>query len=229
MKTWYDPRNYDPGNVFGGAPLSPAEKSARAAQDDERNKAALRDQIDKLYGIGDPNAAAQMEADKSQVSAATSGYYGDQLTRSVAAAERNNRFNLARQGLSGGSQDASSNAELQTDQVLGTTRIDQAARAAAASLAAQRENERLNATSLVNAGAGTKAVDSAQLGLKSSLDNVNNQQRVNLTGDLFSGFADNYAMNNVNNANAALLARYQSQLGSFFPTKSTGGTVTPSG
>jgi hypothetical protein len=218
----------DPLNVYGGT-YDPNEKSRIASEEDEARKKALRDQIDKLYGIGDPNAAARMKGDESQVSEATSSYYGDQLARAAAAAERNNRFNLARQGLSGGSQDASSNAELQTDQALGATRIDQAARAAAASLAAQRENERLSANALVNAGAGTRAVDSAQEGLKSSLNNANNQQRTDLTSDLFTGFADNYAMQNANSANAALLARYQQQLGAFFPTKSAGGTVTPSG
>lgn len=218
----------DPLNVFGST-YDPNQKSVVAAGEDEDRKTGLREQIDKLYGIGDPDAARQMQADEAQVSDATSGYYGDQLSRSVAAAERNNRFNLARQGLAGGSQDASSNAEIQTDQALGATRIDQAARAAASSLKAQRENERLSANSLVNAGAGQRAVESAQEGLKSSLNNANNQQRTDLTSDLFTGFADNYAMSNANNANAALLARYQQSLGAFFPTKSSGGAVTPSG
>lgn len=218
----------DPLNVFGST-YDPNQKSVIAAGEDEARKAQLRAQIDKLYGIGDPNAAAQMQADQTQVSDATSSFYGDQLARTAAAAERNNRFNLARQGLSGGSQDATSNADLQTDQALGATRIDQAARSAAASLAAQRENERLSANALVNAGAGTQAVNSAQEGLKSSLNNANNQQRGDLTGDLFTSFADNYASQNANSANAALLARYQQQLGAFFPTKSAGGTVTPSG
>lgn len=221
-------RIQDPLNVFGGT-YDPNQKATQQAQEDEARKARLRTQIDKLYGVGDPAAAAQMQTDQRQVSDATSSYYNDQLSRSVAAAERNNRFNLARQGLSGGSQDANSNAELQTDQALGATRIDQAARAAAASLAAQRENERLSANALVNAGAGQQAVNSAQEGLKSSLNNANNQQRADLTGDLFAGFADNYALQNANSANAALLLRYQQQLGAFFPTKSSGGTVTPSG
>lgn len=216
----------DPLHLFYTAPerpIPPEELAARAEADKQR----LRDQINKLYGIGDPNAAAQMQADQKQVSDSTSSYYGDQLSRSVAAAERNNRFNLARSGLLGGSADVDSNKELQTDQALGATRIDQAARAASDSLAGQRENERLNAVGLVNAGAGSNAVESAASGLKSSLTNVANQQRTDLTGDLFTGFTDNYALNNVNQANAALLARQQ-QLGAFFPTKSAGGTVTPS-
>lgn len=216
----------DPFGLWYNAPSRP-ETPEELAKDEEARKQGLRTQIDQMYGIGDPNASAQMQADQKQVSDATSGYYGDQLSRSVAAAERNNRFNLARSGLSGGSQDANSNAEIQTDQALGATRIDQAARAAAASLASERENERLNADALVNAGAGTQAIQSAQQGLKNSLDNANAAQRTDLTSGLFSGFADNFAMNNVNSANAALLARQQ-QLGAFFPTKSAGGTVTPS-
>jgi hypothetical protein len=62
----------------------------------------------------------------SAVSDATRGYYTDQLTRAFGGAERNNRFALARQGLMGGSQDVDSNAQLQTDENLGATRIDQA-------------------------------------------------------------------------------------------------------
>lgn len=248
----------DPLNVFGGT-YDPNKASTEAAQQDEARKAALRAQIDKMYGIGgqvpvygappqgvnlgsafmaptgyqdDPEVVAaknQMQADDASVSDATRSYYSDQLSRSVAAAERNNRFNLARQGLSGGSQDIDSNKEIATDQALGATRIDTAARSASASLDAQRENERLGAQSLVNAGAGQQAVESAQRGLQSSLNTANNQQRTDLSSDLFTGFADNYAMNNANSANAALLARYQNSLGAFFPTKSTGGSVTPSG
>lgn len=215
----------DPAGLIYTPPNSP-ETPEQLAQDEENRKTQLRSSIDAMYGIGDSTAAAQLKAEDDQVSQATSDYYGDQLSRTAAAAERNNRFNLARSGQMGGSVDVDSNTELQTDKNLGATRIDQAARGAAASLQAQRENERLQSIGLVNAGAGDQAVQSASAGLRDSLANAQNQQRSDLTGDLFTGFNDNYALSNANAANSAALARYQQSLGAFFPTKSTGGQVT---
>jgi hypothetical protein len=171
-------------------------------------------------------AASQMQAEDSQVSDATRGYYSDQLARSFAAAERNNRFRLARQGLQGGSADVDANAQLQTDNDLGLTRIDQAARAAAASLTTQREQERLNAINLVNAGAGEDAVASAQAGLRNSLENVSTQNKANLFSDLFAGSADSVAGMNQNDLLAAMMGRYNQQLAMFSPS-SGGGRVTP--
>lgn len=175
------------------------------------------------------DARTQMDAERGQVSDATRSYYNDQLARSFGAAARNNRFNLARQSQLGGSVDVDSNAELQTDQALGATRIDQAARGAAAQLDAQREQERMNAISLVNSGAGESAVASAQAGLKNSLSNVSSQQRTNLFSDLFANGADAFTTANVNSANAAMLARYFTPGTAFFPSRASGGAVTPSG
>jgi hypothetical protein len=192
-----------------------------------QNKQA-QGQFDENAPVADA-ATKQMAAERGQVSDATRGYYSDQLARSFAAAERNNRFNLARQGLQGGSTEVDTNRELQTDQSLGATRIDQAARAAAASLDQQREQERMNAISLVNSGAGESAVASAQAGLRNSLQNVSTQQRANLFGDLFTTGADAFSSQNYNAALAAQLARFQSSLGAFYPTRTSSGAVTPSG
>lgn len=173
-------------------------------------------------------ARAQMTDEAKQVGDATRGYYTDQLTRSFGAAERNNRFNLARAGLQGGSADVDTNAELSTDRNLGATRIDQAARSAAANLDAQREQERMQAISLVNSGAGDSAVLSAQAGLKNSLAQAQNTNKVNLFSDLFTTGANGVADINQNAALAAMLGRYNQQLSSYFPTSSSGGRVTPS-
>jgi hypothetical protein len=176
------------------------------------------------------DAASQMDAERKQVSDATRGYYTDQLTRAFGGAERNNRFALARQGLMGGSQDVDSNAQLQTDENLGATRIDQASRGAAASLDQQREQERLNAISLVNSGAGESAVAAAQAGLHNSLQNVSTANRASLFNDLFTNGADAYSAQAQNAALAAQLGRYQQSLSYFYPTgSSSSGRITPSG
>lgn len=226
----------DPLNVFGGT-YDPNKKGVQEAEEEEARKAHLRSQIDKMYGIDNGDAAAPgdaaaakaaLEKDLTDVGDATRGYYVDTLNRDFTKAERGTRFNLARAGLLGGSADSDQQAEVRSDRDLGATRIDEAVRRAVASLQAQRESERMNAIGLVNAGVGDQAIRSAQSGLESSLSNANSQQRVELFGDLFANSADAAASQNVNAANAALLARYKQQVGSFFPaTSTTGGRVTP--
>jgi hypothetical protein len=222
------------GALLSGITPKPGDGGGTNAADEEARKAALRAKIDTLYGIGDSDeakaAAAQMSADKTGVSDATRGYYTDQLSRSFNSSERNNRFRLARQGLMGGSADIDSNAELSTDRNLGATRIDEAARRSAADLDTQREQERLNSISLVNAGAGQSAVSSAQSGLKNSLANVSNASKANLFGDLFTSAADSYTAGAQNDALAQMMSRYNQQLSSYFPSnRTTSGRVTPGG
>lgn len=180
----------------------------------------------------DPEAAAAtaaMDAENTALADATRAYYTDDLGRQYQKAERNTRFKLARQGLLGGSQDVDQNAELRSDRDLGATRIDQAVRSAVNGLVTQREQERQNAISLVNAGSGEDAVQSASRGLASALSTAQAQEKQNLFTDLFAGAADSMAgINALENQNA-LLARYKNQLATFFPTSgrsSSTGRVT---
>lgn len=172
-------------------------------------------------------AKAELDKEGSDVGDATKSYYTDQLNRGYTAAERNTRFNLARQGLLGGSVDADQQGQVRSDRDLGGTRIAEAVRQAVTGLQAQREGERLGAVSLVNAGQGDEGVRAATTGLQASLDNVKNANKADIFGGLFAGSADAFANQNFNAANAAALARYQNQLGAFFPATSTGsGRVT---
>jgi hypothetical protein len=216
------------GIAPGGTPAAPAKQQAGRFGVPVESDAAVGPVDDNSSVASD--AAKQMAADRTNVSDATRGYYTDQLARSFGGAERNARFRLARQGLMGGSADVDTHSELQTDENLGATRIDQASRAAAASLDQQREQERLNAISLVNSGAGESAVASAQSGLKNSLANVTSAQRANLFGDLFTAGANSYTASNQDAALAAMLGRYNQQL-SYFGNSSGGsaGRITPSG
>lgn len=219
----------DPVGAFYQPPeeLPSAEKLAR---EEEERKSALRDQINRAFGIGDDSAKAQLDNETKTVSDATRAYYTDQLNRAFPKAERDARFNLARQGLLGGSVDVDTNTELSTDKNLGATRIDEAVRKAAAGLTSQREQERLQGINLVNAGVGDSAVDSSIAGLRGAFTNANNASRADLFGDLFSASADTAAASNANQTQAALLARYQNQLKTFFPNNASsgGGRVTSS-
>lgn len=174
-------------------------------------------------------ARTSLEGENTKLGDATRAYYTDQLGKTFQEASRNTRFKLARQGLLGGSEEAFQQGEVGSDRDLGATRIDEAVRRAVASLKTQREQERLNAVGLVNAGAGDSAVSAAQTGLRNSLENANSQQKADIFGDLFSHSADALAASNANDNEAARLARFRQSLTSFFPaSNTTSGRVTPS-
>ena len=175
-------------------------------------------------------AAKQMEEENTKLGQATRSYYTDQLGDQYANAERNTRFKLARQGLLGGSEDIFQQGDVRKDRDLGATRVDESVRRAIASLTGQREEERLNAVNLVNAGSGDSAIGAAAAGLRNSFANAESAQKANIFTDLFANSADTVAASNNADQQAALLARYRDRLSSFFPAggTTTSGRVTPS-
>ncbi len=179
---------------------------------------------------GEANTArAQMEKENTQLANATRSYYTDELGKTYQEAERNTRFKLARQGLLGGSEDVNQQGEVRADRDLGATRVDESVRRAVSNLVSQREQERLNAINLVNAGAGDSAVSAAQAGLRNSFENVASQQKADIFSDLFTNTADSVTAGNLAEMNAALLGRYRDRLSTFFPQRSSAsGRVTPS-
>jgi hypothetical protein len=191
-----------------------AERQAR----EEAAKQTLRGRVNAMYGIGPggESAAAQMKKEEDELANANRTYYTDELNRGYNKAERNTRFNLARRGVLGGSDDIDQQMEVQSDRDLGATRLDDAVRQSVAGLRTNREQERLMATSLINAGEGENAVLAASKGLENSLANSRTANKTQLFGDLFANSADAMAAQNANAANAALLARYK-QTSSFFP------------
>lgn len=183
-----------------------------------------------VYGADPAVAAAQaqMQAEDEKVGSANRDYYTDQLGRAFVKAERNTRFNLARSGLLGSSEDSAQQGEVRSDRDLGATRIDEATRRAVTGLHGAREDARLKGIGLINAGAGDEGVRSASAGLKQSFDTALNAQKADLTSDLFANAVDAYTAQNTNAANRALLARYQQGLGASFSNSGTSsGRVTP--
>ncbi|TAK84366.1 MAG: hypothetical protein EPO20_14865 [Betaproteobacteria bacterium] len=217
--------------VFGGGPEGPnvGDGALAAQQAEEARKAALRERIAKIYGMGDDPEAqaakARMTGEEAELAKANRGFYTDELGRQYQTAERGLRFKLARSGQLGGSEDVNQFSELRGNRDLGATRIDQAVAAAVNSLIGQREQERLNAINLVNAGSGEDAVTSANRGLQNALRGAQSQQRADLFSDLFRTTAD--TVNAAQSPEAALLARYKNQLSTYFPQRQTAGRVTP--
>jgi len=207
------------GGSSGDGGLSAASDAQKAEED---RKAGLRKRINQIYGIDDgtddPVAKAardSMAAEENTLGGATRNFYDEQLQHDTEKAFRNNRFALADRGTLGGSAQIDTEKELSRDNTLGATRVADQVANAIAGLKSSREQERLNATNLVNTGSGEDAVNSAQAGLTRSLSNAQAQQHASITGDLFAGGADSVASANAG-YNPLLLAQYQNRLGSFF-------------
>ncbi len=202
-------------------------------QDERGDPTTMAQEFWREEPYGDAAAAEEakkaMEAEGTDLSKATRGYYADQLGDQYGEAERKTRFKLARQGLLGGSEDIFQQGDVKQDRDLGATRVDEAVRRAVSNLVSQREQERLNAVNLVNAGAGDSAVSAAQAGLRNSFENVASAQKADIFSDLFANSADVAANANNAEAQAAMLGRYRDRLSTFFPARSSSsGRVTPS-
>lgn len=220
---------FDPGGLWEESGLwHPPDDPETAAEKEAREEAAkqvLRERVNSMYADG---PGTQLAKEAEDLGKANRSYYTDDLNRNFSKAERNTRFNLARQGLLGGSEDSDRQAEVRSDRDLGATRLDDAVRQSVNALRTQREQERLRATMLINAGEGDNAILAASTGLQNSLEAAKTANKVNLFGDLFANTADAAAAQNANAANAALLARYKQQLATYFPAgdSSQGGRVT---
>lgn len=214
----------------GGDEGGDGGSSERQAAEEAR-KTALRSRINSLYGIGgeDPEAMAarqQMEAEERQLADSTRGFYGEDLKYNYDRARRNNTFALADRGLLGGKAQVDSEAELARDNTMGATRLEDEVKSAVSGLRNAREGERLNATTLVNAGSGEDAVSAAQAGLSRAMQNAAAMRKTSIASDLFAGGADAVAGSNSALANAAALQRYQNSLKTFFGGGGTSAKVT---
>jgi len=171
---------------------------------------------------GADEAAAQLAKEESDLSSATRDYYTDRLTREGQQAERKNRFALANRGLSRGSVDIDTGAELARARGEGATRIEDEVTNTLANLRNQREAERQNTVQLIQSGVGEDAVAAAGAGLRRAYDTVRGQQKADLTGDLFTTFSSQPQYT----YDPTLLAaeRYKQRLSSFYPS-STGGSA----
>lgn len=202
-----------------GAPVE------RDVFDEEGYNKALGD-----YNAADDVAAAargELQSEEDKLAGSTRDFYGEDLKHTYDRAKRNNTFALADRGLLGGTAQVDTERELNRDNTLGATRLEDEVRAAVASLKGQREGERLNALSLVNSGAGEEAVSGAKAGLSRAIQNASATRKASIASDLFTQGADAVAGANDATAQALALQRYQQQLRTFFnPTGGGAGRVT---
>lgn len=195
---------------------------AARQQAEEARKTGLRSRINSLYGLGgeedtvSKDAQAQLDTEEKTLSDANRGFYSEDLQHTYDRAKRKNTFALADRGLLGGKAQIDTEAELNRDNTMGATRIEDEVRAAVAALKGQREGERLNAMSLVNSGAGEDAIAGAQAGLTRALDNASATRKASIAGDLFATGANSVAPSS--NTDVLAMQRYQNQLKTFFGT-----------
>lgn len=168
-----------------------------------------------------PDIEGRMAKESTDLAGANRGYYADQLAREYAKAERNARFEAARRSVLGGSSDIDTQAELRSDRDLGATRVDEAVRRSVLGLDSSREQERMNALNLVQAGYGDSAVTAAQRGISATLDASRSASKESLFSDLFSAGSLGAGAYADNARQQALLQQYRDQVRNF--TNAQGG------
>lgn len=180
----------------------------------------------------DPKAQAARDAlkkEETDLSKSTRDFYTEDLEHTYKKAKRNNTFALADRGLLGGSAQIDTEGELNRDNTLGATRLEDEVKAAVAALKNTRETERLNATSLVNSGSGEDAVAGAQAGLTRALDNASATRKASIASDLFTTGADSVAAGNASSYGPLSLQAYRNSLKTFYNPTGGSAKVTSTG
>jgi len=132
---------------------------------------------------------------------ALQGQYETELNRQQAIAGRNNKFALARSGLTGGSAAVDAGKLLSQDMQRGTVNAQQQVQGATAKLQASDEATRQQMISLAQGGGdiGDAATQTAN-GLRANIGNATNANAAQTLGNVFGDVATNYT--NMNTAAA---------------------------
>lgn len=162
----------------------------QAAQDEAKKNADIQSSIagiNKIYD--DPSRQKQYD----QLTADTTKYYTDDVNRQEAVAARKQKFALARQGLSGGSEQAYQGKVLGQDYTKAILEATQKGQQAGASLKAQDEQTRENLVAMAETGldAGT-ASNQATRNLQSNLLTAQSGATADNLGSLFGDVNQTY-------------------------------------
>lgn len=183
---------------FGGA-----GNAAAAAQSEEAQRAAgIASNIKNIN-----SAFAGRGAQYDNYQQALQGQYQTELTRQQAIASRNNKFALARSGLTGGSAAVDAGKLLSQDEQRGTLNAQQQVQGSVAKLQASDEATRQQEISLAQGGGdiGDAATQTAN-GLRANIGNAQNASVAQSLGQVFGDVATNYT--NMNTAAALRRGTY---------------------
>lgn len=207
----------DPYNLYND-PRDPEEDpSVAAAKAEEAQKQALRDRVNAMFSTPD------LQTQEGEIAAAHRGNYSDELKQKYQDAERQLRFGAARTSNVGSTTFADEMARLNRDNEIGGTNIEDAVRRSIAGLRSSREDTRIRAIGLINAGEGTEGVRSATEGIRLDADAARNANRERLFDELFQNIAYSRLANNQNSQAAQLAALLNRGGGGTSATVPTGG------
>lgn len=177
---------------FGGA-----GNAAAAAQAEETQRSAQIAQ--NVQNIN--SAFANRGAQYGNYQTALQGQYQTELTRQQDIASRNNKFALARSGLTGGSAAVDAGKLLSQDEQRGTLNAQQQVQGSVAKLQAADESTRQQEISLAQGGGdiGDAAIQTAN-GLRANIGNAQNANVAGALGQVFGDVSTNYT--NMNTAAA---------------------------
>lgn len=170
---------------------SSSNRASREAQraEDQRMAAIRNTQAAVNRAYDNP----QRQADIADFVSATRDYLTGDLNRQKSDADRQLKFALARNGVTGGSTQIDQQANLADDYARSILDVDRRARGAGADLQAQDQENRARLIQLATSGLdATTAASQAAAGMRSSLEAGKSASLVGGLSDVFADFRRNF-------------------------------------
>ncbi len=205
----------------GGASQREAQRQRRIAEG--------TDQVNRIFGIGDSDAAAARQSIYDTTKEDTRQYLNNQLETNKADALRQLNFQKARQGIIGSSQANDIDSQFQKKYDEGLLQVANKADEAATGLRTNDEQTRLNLIAKVVAGmdqgsAAQNAISALQTNADSAKQAAYNTQMANVFSDLLNGYNTSQY-----NSGVAAAKNGSNSTGNYFTTdNSVSGTTTKS-
>lgn len=206
--SWYDPRNLMGARDNRDAAAANAQRAADAEAAREKGIAETTGKINSIYD------SPERQAQYGDFINAVREKYNTDLGRQSVIANRENKFAIARSGLSGGSRDVDSKRQLGEERAQGILGAENKAQAALGDLKAADNTSRLNLIGLARSGldattAASRAMSGLQVGAESARADA-----------LQQGIGDVFAATNANvkkqQEAAALREGRRAPVGSFY-------------
>lgn len=201
---------------MSGGGNSAAKAANQAEAQRQANIKATQARVNGVFN------SPQRQADINDFVSATRDYYGQDLDRQKADADRGLKFALARGGLTGGSTQVDQQRLLGENYTRGVLSAEQKAQGAGASLQAADQDARARLISLATSGLdATTAAQQSAASLQTNLQAGKSAAQIGTLGDVFGNF-NNFAKQ----ARDAQLRRQANQdagIGMYTQTKSFGG------
>ena len=177
----------------GGGDGGAAEREAARKAEQDAGIA----QVNKTFGVGDANRQAAREAMYQNVGQDARDAMQNNMQGDQATAQKNIQFNLARQGLFGGSEELNKNAEFERAKQNANLQIEGKANDLVTGMRSADNAAKNSAISAISSGVNSgAALDNALSAQNQNLSNAKASASISNAGTLFGGFGDQYAAYN---------------------------------